>query len=128
MYSLEIIAGMAVLLLVLFAAAAWIAMARARRSAKTPRFEEDFIGELNRLADATQNGSIQDENTQGEANLAPTSRCDSLQENDSPQETAYALFQRGEPAFRIASTLKIARADAELLIRIEESLRRNSTE
>jgi hypothetical protein len=118
MYPLEVIAGMVILLLALFAAVAWIAMPRARRSAKNPHFAAEFLDELNRLDGTREEDRREDE----------TSQSDTSQLEELPQKSAYALYQRGEPAFRIASTLGITRADAELLIRIEESLRRNSTE
>jgi hypothetical protein len=114
MYSL-VIAGMLSLLLALFGAAAFIVRPRAARSAKgfknEPRFKEEFIDEVNRLGATTEHQTTQDQTTHV---------------SETPQKDAYALYLRGEPVSRIASTLRITSADAELLIRIEESLRRNS--
>jgi hypothetical protein len=137
MYSLVIIFGMASLLLGLFGAAAFIAIPRVRRRVPPPRFAEEFIDELSRLETPQDEcrlvGDTRTEATGAEATRVQINTEDATPQgaklvDETPQKEAYALHQRGEPAFRIASTMGIARADAELLIRIEESLEKNSRE
>jgi hypothetical protein len=102
MFPFVFIAGLLILLLVLFAAAMFIAIpGAARRPKPEPVFATEFIDELNRLR---------------EPEAAPGRAVSPV-----PDEP-HGLYQRGEPAFRIAAKLGIPRADAELLIRIESAL------
>jgi hypothetical protein len=111
MYPIALTAGLSVLLLALLGSLIAIVLPRVPRPRQPspeptpppPVFNEEFIGELHRL------------------NHIPVPVTEAEIEPD-----AYTLHRNGEPVFRIASRLGIGKADADLLIRIEDSLRRDA--
>lgn len=111
MYPPALIFG-TILLLILLGAAAFLALQRPTRTHRVrakdlepvPKFASEFMGELNRL----------------DEELEPPPEA-AMQRGLEESGDAYTLHQLGEPTFRIASKLGIGKADAELLIKIEDS-------
>ena len=128
MYPLALIIGTATLLIALLGAALAIVMPRAARSHKPvspdlapeSRFAVEFIGELTRLNDEPVRAS----EVSGEPFHTELPKAS---HRGMEQKDAYALHKQGEPLFRIATRLGISKADAELLIRVEDTLNRNKT-